>query len=64
MIRKAIITKKPDVITFQDIKSTKSTGSTASAGFKKIWVHEKCWKCYLGQKTVFTSTSSTFSTST
>lgn len=70
MIGKAIITKKPDGIAFQDIKSigsTKSTGSTGSAGsagFRKIWVQEKCWKCCLGQKTVFTSTSSTFSTST
>ncbi len=70
MIGKAIITKKPDGIAFKDIKSigsTKSTGSTGSAesaGLRKIWVQEKCWKCCLGQKTVFISTSSTFSTST
>jgi hypothetical protein len=67
MLGKAIITKKPDGIAFQDIKSigiTKSTGSTGSAGFRNIWVQEKCWKCCLGQKMVFTSTSSTFSTST
>ncbi len=44
MIEKAIITKKPDGIAFQDIKSIgsiKSTGSTrsaGSAGFRNIWV--------------------------
>ncbi len=59
MIGKAIITKKLDGNAFRDIKSigsTKSTGSAGSAGFRKIWVQEKCWKCCLGQKTVFTST--------
>ncbi len=40
-IKKAIITKKHGRIACQDIKS---------AGLRKIWVQEECWKCCLGQK--------------
>jgi hypothetical protein len=52
MIRKAIIIKKPHGIACQDIKST------GSASLRNIWVQEKCWMSFLGQKMVFTITFS------